>query len=109
MKLPPVKGKKAFNELKDSKQRAKGRNFSVVYAKSEVLGVSFVITKKIGGAVVRNSIKRRLRAAILDEVASLLPGSYLIIVYKDLSGENYLDLKTELLKTMKKSFNSAHI
>lgn len=103
MKLHPVKGRKSFNNLKNSGSRSKTGNFSVVFIASEDLRVSFVVTKKIGMAVVRNRVKRRIKAAILTEMDSLAIGSYLIIPYNDLTLLNFMELKTELINTMRKS------
>jgi ribonuclease P protein component len=40
--------------------------------------VAYAIPKQVGGAVVRNRVRRRLRAAV-DQVASVMaPGDYLV-------------------------------
>ncbi len=48
------------------------------------LRVGFTATKKIGGAVVRNRCKRRLRAAIRQAVAEApMPGYDLVAIARD--------------------------
>ncbi|MFF7330500.1 ribonuclease P protein component [Streptomyces sp. NPDC090306] len=39
----------------------------------------FVVSKAVGGAVVRNTVKRRLRHLMRDRVASLPPGSLVVV------------------------------
>jgi ribonuclease P protein component len=39
----------------------------------------FVVSKAVGGAVVRNKVKRRLRHLVAERVAKLPPGSMLVV------------------------------
>ncbi|MFJ2771534.1 MULTISPECIES: ribonuclease P protein component [Streptomyces] len=39
----------------------------------------FVVSKAVGGAVVRNVVKRRLRHLMRDRLASLPPGSLVVV------------------------------
>ncbi|WP_190176286.1 ribonuclease P protein component [Streptomyces naganishii] len=39
----------------------------------------FVVSKAVGGAVVRNAVKRRLRHLMRDRVALLPPGSLVVV------------------------------
>jgi ribonuclease P protein component len=45
--------------------------------------VAFAIPRRVGPAVVRNKIRRRLRAAMvdLDRRSPIRPGAYLLIVH----------------------------
>lgn len=40
--------------------------------------VAYAVGRRAGGAVVRNRIRRRLRAVVCEAAAELAPGSYLI-------------------------------
>ena len=58
--------------------------------------VGFVVSKAVGSAVVRNHVKRRLRA-IMGQV-SLTPGDDLVVRALPRSASaTYLDLETELI------------
>lgn len=52
----------------------------VLHRKEDIIGslrrIGFVVSKKQGGAVVRNWIKRRLREALRKRLPELCPGSY---------------------------------
>ncbi|MGV9562468.1 ribonuclease P protein component [Streptomyces sp. NPDC003480] len=39
----------------------------------------FVVSKAVGGAVIRNKVKRRLRHLMRDRVAQLPPGSLVVV------------------------------
>ena len=65
------------------------------------LNLSIVTKKKIGNAVIRNKIKRRLRNIMNDiynQIKINLNFSYLIIARKNVSSEKYQDIKTQIFK-----------
>ena len=45
----------------------------------DVARVGLVVSKAVGGAVVRTRVKRRLRAVLSDRLAVLPPGSLLVV------------------------------
>lgn len=53
----------------------------MVYVPTEIEGpprVAYALGKRLGNAVTRNRIRRRLRAAVAAEGSALAPGSYLV-------------------------------
>ena len=69
------------------------------------LNISFVVKKKIGNAVIRNKIKRRLRNIINDAVKSInmnLNYSYLFIAKKNIYDANYKMIKDSIFKDLTK-------
>lgn len=40
--------------------------------------VAYAVGRAVGGAVVRNRVRRRLRAVLEDQVGELRPGAYLV-------------------------------
>ena len=69
------------------------------------LNISFVTKKKIGNAVKRNKIKRRLRNIINDAVKNIsikLNYSYLVIAKPTMLNNEFKDIKETLFKEFKK-------
>ena len=86
------KGKKSFTKV-----------FILQKYKRSLARVGFTITKKIGGAVVRNKIKRRFRAIIKEILNNYLKKNYdyVIIANKKSLIMDYKELKTDIIKTVK--------
>ena len=76
----------------------------ISYKNNKLLNVSFV-TKKIGNAVKRNKIKRRLRNIMNDALKSIninLNYSYLFIAKKNIYDANYKMIKDSIFKDLTK-------
>ena len=72
---------------------------------NEKLNVSFVTKKKIGNAVKRNKIKRRLRNIINDatkEITLKFNYSYLVIAKPSMLNNEYTNIKETLFQSFKK-------
>ena len=80
--------------------------FKKISSKSnKFLNVSFVAKKKIGNAVKRNKIKRRLRNIMNDAIKTInmnLNYSYLFIAKKNIYDANYKMLKDSIIKDLTK-------
>ena len=69
------------------------------------LNISFVTKKKIGNAVKRNKIKRRLRNIMNDaskEISINLNYSYLVIAKPTMLNNEYTNIKETLFQSFKK-------
>ena len=69
------------------------------------LNISFVAKKKLGNAVARNKIKRRLRAIINDafkEISIKLNYSYLVIAKPTMLNNEFKNIKKTLIEELKK-------
>ena len=96
-----------------------GEHFSsqhlVVYvtsSKTKSIKVGFAVTKKIGHAVVRNKIRRRLRELVQKQLPNLKQNYNIIVVAKESVTEaSFEQLGFELNKLLKKAnlFNEEDI
>ena len=80
------------------------KNFFKAKHKSNLL-ISFVMKKKIGNAVKRNKIKRRLRNIMNEAVKKIsikFNYSYLIIAKSTMLNNNYTNIKEVLFESFKK-------
>ncbi len=73
--------------------------------KIEKLNISFVTKKKIGNAVKRNKIKRRLRNIINDAIKKMtikFNYSYLVIAKPTMLNNEYISIKKTLFQSFEK-------
>ena len=75
------------------------------YKNNNKLNISFVTKKKIGNAVKRNKIKRRLRNIINDAVKKIsmkFNYSYLVIAKSTMLNNEYKNIKETLFQDLEK-------
>ena len=105
----------SLSKSEDFKNLLSGRKISnpysviffkkISYKNNKLLNVSFVTKKKIGNAVKRNKIKRRLRNIMNDALKSIninLNYSYLFIAKKNIYDANYKMIKDSIFKDLTK-------
>ena len=75
-----VRTRTDFAALSRSRSRSRSGSVWVVRADAPDLAVAYAIGKAVGGAVVRNRLRRRLRALIAEaeRAGDLPPGHYLV-------------------------------
>jgi len=90
------------------------RSFDVIYRKGEsikgkylvlysltskfsTVKVGFVVAKKVGKAVVRNKVKRRLREIIKEFLPLIVPNfSYILVARSEAGSADYSELQAEV-------------
>ena len=83
------------------------KNFNLVVftRKDNLLRIGFSVSKKVGKAVVRNKIKRRMSAIIHKNLKILNKGFNLIFIAKpEIVNLSFVDLEKELNFAMEKCF-----
>ncbi len=93
---------KSLSKNEDFKKLLNGRKIS---NSNTCLNISFVAKKKMGKAVDRNKIKRRLKnmTYAITKIAKLnLNFSYLVLAKKSVLEEKYDEIKEALQKSFKK-------
>jgi len=105
----------SLKKNEDFKTLLKGRKLSNTYLtiffktlsdkSNKSLNISFVTQKKLGNAVKRNKVKRRLKN-IMNKIIKItkinLSYSYLIIAKKKIINAHFSDIKEAILKDCKK-------
>ena len=97
--LSLLSGKKIVNKYSTIfYKKLKNKNY-------KFLNISFVAKKKLGNAVIRNKIKRRLRNMMneaLKKIKINLNYSYLLIARKSVLEDEYNFIKIKLFSELKK-------
>jgi ribonuclease P protein component len=65
--------------------------------------VAYSVGRKVGGAVVRNRWRRRLRAIAAEAAGELAPGAYLIGIGPDVRSLTFSELRERVLETMRRA------
>lgn len=100
--IGPIGDRRTFESLQRRGVRASAGPLTVVLLPepgSTTLRVAYAVGRKVGGAVVRNRVRRRLRAALTDlgRVPGALPsGACLVIVRPAASEVGYQELRESL-------------
>ncbi len=85
----------------------KGKGFgakeiSLIFVPSRQKLVGFSVGKKVGNAVTRNRVKRRLRAAFIGELPKVGPGLYIVAARSAAADASFQDLRRSLQYLLKK-------
>ncbi len=74
--------------------RTSCKDLTLIYARSGQKRIGFSVSKKVGGAVVRNLIKRRLRECVRPLMPDLKPGLYVVIAHPGVTQRSFSQIKT---------------
>lgn len=101
-----LKKRYQFNYVYKAGEHFSGE-FMVLYtasSKTKNIKVGLAVTKKVGHAVVRNKIRRRLREIIKKQLPNLKQNYNIIVVARDnISKASFVELENEFIKLTKKA------
>ena len=64
----------------------------------------FIVSRQVGGAVVRNTIRRRLKALCFESLDGVAPGSDIVIrALPSAASATFADLRTDVVKCLARS------
>ena len=78
------------------------REMAIGFVKGPRLMVGFAVSKKIGHAVVRNLVKRRLRAAFRAELPLLRKGLYVVTAREPIAQADFARITSSLQYLLRK-------
>ena len=96
-----IRDRATFDTLRRSAQRARRGSVTVTFAPAsgDLPRVAYSVGRRVGGAVVRNRLRRRLRS-VVAEIPGLAPGAYLVGVSPRATALAYEDLKAQVTQAM---------
>lgn len=101
-----LKKNKHFNYIYKKGQGVSLEDMSVVYikAKTKPFKVGFSVSNKVGKAVVRNKVKRRMREAFV-QIMPLVDRryNYIFIAKPNIADKDFFDIKQNMLLLLKKA------
>lgn len=85
-------------------EAVRGRYFTVIHVPGkDQPRIGFSVGNKVGHAVVRNKLKRRLRAVIGANIRDIKPCQAVFAAKNDSAGLEFADIEKEVTALMKKS------
>jgi ribonuclease P protein component len=91
-----IRDRETFARLRRSRQRVRVGPLAVTFvpaASPSPPQVAYAIGRKVGGAVVRNRLRRRLRAIVSELAPQLAPGAYLVGAAPEAASLSFGELK----------------
>ena len=98
-----VKSEKDFNAIFKSGQSFANRKFVVYMLEKEQkhFRVGISVSKKLGNAVVRNRIKRKIRHVLMQHQKHLVQADFVVIARKGVEELDYHQVEQNLLHVLK--------
>ncbi|MHB1924609.1 MAG: ribonuclease P protein component [Acidimicrobiales bacterium] len=98
-----VSSRSSFDQLRRQGRRVRRGPLSVTFLPAGVDGpprVAYAIGRRVGGAVVRNRLRRRLRAVVAELAPGMSPGVYLVSASAPAVALGYGELRSLLSRAV---------
>lgn len=97
-----LKKNKAFQYVYHRGHSVACHDLVLLVAKGRGLQVGFSVSKKVGNAVTRNKVKRRLRECFRPLLGDVKNGLYVVVARPSAANATFQSLQKDLLYLMKK-------
>jgi ribonuclease P protein component len=91
-----------FNYVYRRGMRASCKDITLIYVRNAQKRIGFSVSKKVGGAVVRNLVKRRLRECFRPLLPELKTGLYVVIAHPSAAQRPFTQLKQSVNAMLRK-------
>jgi ribonuclease P protein component len=107
----PVSSRATFAQLRRSRRRAWSGPVRVQFLPApdteQSRQVAYAVPRKVGTAVERNLVRRRLRAVVADTAAAIPAGAYLVGIDQGVRGLPFQELRTKVIEAMQRASQMA--
>ena len=93
---------KAFQYVYHRGKSASCRDLVLLLAKGRGLQVGFSVSKKVGNAVTRNRVKRRLRECFRPYLGDVKNGLYVIVARPSAANATFAELSRQVAQLLRK-------
>ncbi|MCA1846791.1 MAG: ribonuclease P protein component [Actinobacteria bacterium] len=95
--LRALSGRRAFADLRRQGRRTRRGPLALTWSPGgDEPRVAFAVGRKVGGAVQRNRLRRRLREILRTDLRDLEPGAYLVAVAPEAAALTFSQLRAAL-------------
>ncbi len=97
-----LKKRKEFGYIYKKGSKIYGQHLCIFFVPSKLQApkIGLSVGNKVGKAVVRNKLKRQLRHIMREFVPLIKNTNLVILVYPEILGQNYQQLKQNIYKTL---------
>jgi ribonuclease P protein component len=98
-----IRDRATFEALRRDGQRSRRGPITVTFVvtgEESEPRVAYAVGKRVGGAVVRNRLRRRMRSVVAEASGSLAPGAYLVAAGPEAADLPYENLKAQVATAM---------
>ena len=97
-----LKKNRAFQYVYRRGHSAACRDLVMLFARGRELTVGFSVSKKVGNAVIRNKVKRRLRECFRPYLGDVKTGLYVIVARPSAAKATFQSLQKDVRYLLKK-------
>jgi ribonuclease P protein component len=102
----PIRSRRTFEALRQGSSRGRSGPLAVSFLEQKAWSrpeVAYAINRKVGSAVVRNRLRRRLRAIVSEQAASLPVGAYVVRTGPGGSSLGFNELKVAMSQALERA------